>query len=78
MSETPQTLGKYRIQGELGKGAMGVVYRGFDPALEREVAIKVMGAATLSDPELKEIRARGQGLGAATAPEYRHRVRLRL
>ncbi len=33
---------------------MGVVYRGFDPALEREVAIKVMGAATLSDPELKK------------------------
>ncbi len=55
MPETPQkTLGKYQIQGELGKGAMGVVYRGFDPALEREVAIKVMGAATLSDPELKK------------------------
>jgi len=33
---------------------MGVVYRGFDPALEREVAIKVMGAATVSDPELKK------------------------
>ncbi len=55
MSETPQkTLGKYQIQGELGKGAMGVVYRGFDPALEREVAIKVMGSATVSDPELKK------------------------
>ena len=33
---------------------MGVVYKGFDPALEREVAIKVMGAATVSDPELKK------------------------
>ena len=33
---------------------MGVVYLGFDPALEREVAIKVMGGATVSDPELKK------------------------
>ena len=55
MSETPiQTLGKYQIRGEVGKGAMGVVYLGFDPALEREVAIKVMGGATVSDPELKK------------------------
>ncbi|GMR22463.1 MAG: hypothetical protein BMS9Abin37_0816 [Acidobacteriota bacterium] len=58
MSETPQTpiktLGKYQIRGELGKGAMGVVYLGFDPALEREVAIKVMGGATVSDPDLKK------------------------
>ena len=58
MSETPETpiktLGKYQIRGELGKGAMGVVYRGFDPALEREVAIKVMGGATVSDPDLKK------------------------
>ena len=55
MSETPiQTLSKYQIRGELGKGAMGVVYLGFDPALEREVAIKVMGGATVSDPELKK------------------------
>lgn len=58
MSETPETpvktLGKYQLRGELGKGAMGVVYLGFDPALEREVAIKVMGGATVSDPELKK------------------------
>jgi serine/threonine protein kinase len=58
MSETPETpiktLGKYQIRGELGKGAMGVVYLGFDPALEREVAIKVMGGATVSDPDLKK------------------------
>ena len=58
MSETPETpiktLGKYQIRGEVGKGAMGVVYLGFDPALEREVAIKVMGSATVSDPDLKK------------------------
>ncbi len=58
MPETPETpiktLGKYQIRGELGKGAMGVVYLGFDPALEREVAIKVMGGATVSDPDLKK------------------------
>ena len=54
-SETPiKTLGKYQIRGELGKGAMGVVYRGYDPALDREVAIKVMGGATVSDPDLKK------------------------
>ena len=55
MSETPlKTLGKYQIRKELGKGAMGVVYLGFDPALEREVAIKVMAGATVSDPTLKK------------------------
>ncbi len=33
MSETPlKTLGKYQIKKELGKGAMGVVYLGFDHA----------------------------------------------
>lgn len=37
-----ERLGKYEIRGVLGKGAMGVVYRGFDPVIEREVAIKTI------------------------------------
>lgn len=37
-----QTLGKYQIVGELGRGAMGVVYEGLDPILERRVALKTI------------------------------------
>jgi len=41
MSE-PEKLGKYEIRGVLGRGAMGVVYRAFDPHIERMVAIKTV------------------------------------
>lgn len=36
------TLGRYRIIGELGRGAMGTVYRAHDPLIDREVAIKTL------------------------------------
>ncbi len=55
----PASVGRYRITGELGRGAMGVVYRGSDPALERTVAIKVirLGAAdSVVPPEELEAR----------------------
>jgi serine/threonine protein kinase len=39
---TYPTLGRYRILGELGHGAMGTVYRAHDPLIEREVAIKTL------------------------------------
>ena len=35
-----QRLGRYEIRGLLGEGAMGRVYRAYDPVLAREVAIK--------------------------------------
>ncbi|MBN2134415.1 MAG: serine/threonine protein kinase [Acidobacteria bacterium] len=46
-------FGKYRVEKELGKGAMGVVYLAFDPTLERQVAIKTI-SSTESDADLKE------------------------
>lgn len=38
----PTKLGKYVIQGQIGRGGMGVVWKGFDPDLRRTVAIKVL------------------------------------
>ena len=44
-------LGPYEVVGPLGAGGMGEVYRGRDPRLGREVAIKVLPAAVSTDPE---------------------------
>ena len=46
-----QTIGGYRIVGELGRGAMGIVYHAFDPAIGRPVAIKVIRLAPDMTPE---------------------------
>src|ERR1700682_3926214 len=47
----PEKIGKYVIQSVLGKGAMGVVYKAFDPHIERVVAIKTV-RKDLVDPDL--------------------------
>ncbi len=52
---TIEKLGKFVIRGTLGKGAMGLVYRAWDPFLEREVALKtMMDQVSLADPTAKE------------------------
>ena len=42
MSHAPERIGRFRVLGELGRGAMGVVYLAEDPLLKRSVAIKVV------------------------------------
>jgi CHASE2 domain-containing sensor protein len=52
-------LGRYQVDKELGKGAMGVVYQGKDPKIGRVVAIKTMALAQEFEPdELTEIKER--------------------
>lgn len=58
-------IGHYQIVGELGRGGMGVVYKGYETALQRHVAIKLMSEALAHQPEvverfLREARAMGQ------------------
>jgi serine/threonine-protein kinase len=51
-------LGKYQIRRTLGKGAMGIVYEGFDPFIERTVAIKTILPSQLSGEEFAGVMAR--------------------
>jgi serine/threonine-protein kinase len=54
-----QRLGRYVLEREIGRGAMGIVYLGRDSAINRLVAIKAIPlAAEFSDTELAEARVR--------------------
>jgi hypothetical protein len=55
----PERIGRYRLTGEIGRGAMGAVFRAHDPQLHRDVAVKLISlafAAGHGDP--KEAAAR--------------------
>jgi eukaryotic-like serine/threonine-protein kinase len=54
-----ERLGRYQLEREIGRGAMGIVYLGRDTAINRMVAIKAIPLASeFSDTELVEARAR--------------------
>jgi serine/threonine-protein kinase len=59
--DVPTQIGRFRVTGRVGEGAMGVVLRGRDESLDRDVALKVMRvkAAGAEDKErfLREARA---------------------
>lgn len=55
---TKPTLGRYEILRELGQGAMGIVYLGKDPSINREVAVKTISYADIAPDELSDVKAR--------------------
>ena len=70
--DIPQKIGRYEILGELGHGAMGIVYRAKDPAMDRVVALKTIISVALASQQGSEFRERfyreARAAGALTHP----------
>lgn len=77
-SDTPvvsgecRKIGKYVVQGELGRGGMGVVYAALDPLIERRVAIKTITKGLLDAEEagdmMQRFKREAQAAGRLTHP----------
>jgi eukaryotic-like serine/threonine-protein kinase len=67
---TPGTiLGAYRIEGQLGAGSMGEVFKGVDTGLNRKVAIKILSEKHRDSPELRQRFVReGRAVAAISHP----------
>ncbi|SNB74706.1 serine/threonine protein kinase [Arboricoccus pini] len=71
-TELPINLGRFRLTEKIGAGAMGVVYRGQDPLIDREVAIKVIRTDLLEESDRdnyrKRFRQEAQSVGRCVHP----------
>lgn len=68
----PQKIGKYEVREVLGKGAMGMVFKCFDPQISRWVAIKAIVKASLNPADLQQLvirfRHEAQAVGRLIHP----------
>ena len=72
MTTDPDFIGRYRIEGVLGRGAMGVIYRAHDPEIDRPVAVKLIRADLLDSQDRADyvirFRREAQAAGRCTHP----------
>ncbi len=70
--KTVQSIGRYRVDGLLGTGAMGEVYRAYDPVIDRPVAIKIvrteLAAGSGSEQWLQRFRREARAAGRRFHP----------
>jgi serine/threonine-protein kinase len=70
--QIPERIGKYVVQSILGKGATGLVFRGFDPGIKRPVALKVITKSLLDPADLEYVISRfrheAEAVGRLTHP----------
>jgi serine/threonine-protein kinase len=69
----PERIGKYLISEVLGRGSMGTVYKGFDPHIHRQVAIKtihreLLGDSTATDSMAARFRNEAKAVGRIAHP----------
>lgn len=68
----PEKLGKYQVRREVGRGGMGIVYEGFDPHIDRRVALKTFinefFDGTQADNLLTRLRREAQAAGRLSHP----------
>jgi serine/threonine-protein kinase len=65
---TGTVVGKYRIVGQLGRGATGIVYRAVDETLDREVAIKILNPSLAAPDVLRRFQAEATVLARLNHP----------
>lgn len=66
LTDRPQTLGRLRIDELIGEGAMGIVYRAYDPELDRRVAVKILKRADSGNA--KRLRREAMALARLSHP----------
>jgi len=65
MGAAPDRFGRYRVVGQLGQGAMGIVYRAIDPELGRTVAVKTIAlSGSEQEQEVHQARFRQEARAA--------------
>jgi eukaryotic-like serine/threonine-protein kinase len=67
-----QTLGRYTVRGELGRGSMGIVYSGHDPVIDRPIALKTVLFPDALTPEERSVFLERFFMEARTAGKIVH------